>query len=334
MSGAARSNAGKTPGNAMLAALVALLFVPARPAGAASPPGPAPAADASDANRVAAREQAARGLELFDARRWADAHDAFKKADDLYHAPTLTLAMAQCQRELGRLLAARALYRKLIDEPLAASAPEQFRGARATAQTELAALVKRIPTLTITVSGPGAERARVQLDGAPVNVRDFAAGRELDPGDHAVAAEADGGLAARLSVTVAEGAAQRVDLVLGPAGAAAPARGPLWPAGVALGAGVLGVGIGAVAGAVASGKSDGIRSRCRTIDDRLHCLAADAGERDAASALGTASAAALIAGGAALVAGTVLAIVRPGGSAEPAVKVGVGPGSISIRGSF
>jgi hypothetical protein len=317
------------------ALLGAVLAVAPRPEARADEPDPRPEAGGGK-DRDAAREKAAAGLEHFEAKRWAEAYTALEQADRLFHAPTLTLAMAQCQEAMGRLLAARALYRKVQDEPLPAKAPEQFRTARATAQAALEALAKRIPTLTVTVTGPGAAGARVQIDGADVSAAELAAGREIDPGDHVVTAETDSARA-RLAVKLPEGAATRAELGLTPVStpaAPAPARpGSLVPAGIAFGAGAAGLAAGAVTGIAALSIGGDIRSRCRTIAGELHCLAADIPARDTASALATTSTIALVAGGAAALTGVVLAIVRPGGGSKP-VEVTVSAGSVHLRGSF
>lgn len=294
------------------------------------------AAATLEANRNAARDNAARGLEHFEAKRWAEAYAAFAEADRLFHVPTLTLAMAQCQEALGRLLAARALHRRVTEEPLPTKAPEQFRTAQATAQSALAGLAKRIPTLVITLRGVGAERARVKLDGAEIGAATLAAGHELDPGEHVVTAESDDGGSARLALTVSEGGTTRADLALRLAAPAPPAKGrsgSLLPAGVSFGAAAVGLAAGAVTGLTALSIGGDIRGRCRTLGGELHCLAADVSARDDASTLATASAIAFAVGGACALTGVVLAIVRPGGSA-PAVAVGLGAGSVHLRGAF
>jgi hypothetical protein len=329
---------------AVLAApLLALAAAPAR----AEPPEPDAAVAA--ANKAAARTKAARALQLFDERRWAEAFEAFKEADDLYHAPTLTLAMAQCQRNMGRLLAARALYQHLVDEPLPPDAPEKFLRAPITARSELAALDGRIPKVAIAVTGPGADRARIQIAGVPHLATELASDRQLDPGDHVISAETDGGGSARLAFHLTEGASSRVDLVLSTArppvikwAGLTDGRSPFpVAAGILLGLGGAVAAGGGGAGIVALLKSDDIRSRCQTIGTTLHCLVADVPERNQAQALSTTSIVGLAAGGALLVTGTVLAVVRPGArtpqsrpAEPPPIEVHAGPGSLLIRGRF
>jgi len=317
----------------------------------------APDAVAEAANKAAARARAARGLELFDQKRWPEAFAAFKEADDLYHAPTLTLAMAQCQRNQGRLLSARALYQRLLDEPLPRDSPEKFLQAPVTARRQLAALHASFPRLAVAVTGPAAVSARIQLDGVPRSAAELASGVEIDPGDHVISAETDGGGRARLELHLVEGATSRVELVLTPAGAPVIKQvsvtdpGPPFPAAAAI---LLGLGGAAAAAGTGTGvaallKSADIRSRCQTVGSTLHCLAADAPERDQASALRATSIAGFTAGGALLLTGAVLAVVRPA-LARPGVRsaraalpqrpplevvdVLAVPGAISIGGRF
>ncbi|WP_437285986.1 tetratricopeptide repeat protein [Sorangium sp. So ce406] len=114
-------------------ALVVTLLA-AAPALAAEPP---PAGASADAQQLA-RTRAHEGLKLYGADRWQEAFDAFQEADRLYHAPTLVLYMARCQRKLGNLEGARALYEQVLDERLPEDPPPAFLEARKDAETELA----------------------------------------------------------------------------------------------------------------------------------------------------------------------------------------------------
>ncbi|WP_437587384.1 tetratricopeptide repeat protein [Sorangium sp. So ce1000] len=105
----------------------------AAPALGAKPPDGASA----EAQQVA-RTKAYEGLKLYGADRWQEALEAFQEADRLYHAPTLVLYMARCQRKLGRLEVARDLYEQVLAEPLPEDPPTAFLEARQDAETELA----------------------------------------------------------------------------------------------------------------------------------------------------------------------------------------------------
>lgn len=323
-------------------AKLSALFVAAALAVTATATGSARAdAEATDA-RAAARARGEQGLQLFEAKRWADAYTAFREADALYHAPTLTLFMGHCQKNLGRLVEAKALYARLVNEPVPVAAPEQFRKAQAQARGELEALGARIPRLVAVVNGPTAEGAQIEVDGVSVDAGAIAAGIEVNPGRHAIAAKSPGG-SARRSVTLAEGEESRVEMALiadAPAAsnegdAGAGRRGSIVPGVVALGTGGLLTTVGAITGALAAGKVSDIKSRCRTLAGEEHCLIADIPARDSAQTLITVSTVGLVAGGAALLAGTALVILRPGGGSAPAqLQVDAGLTAIHLRGTF
>ncbi|WP_437314918.1 tetratricopeptide repeat protein [Sorangium sp. So ce385] len=113
----------------------AVTLLAAAPALAAKPPEAA-SAEAQQLARTKAHE----GLKLYGADRWQEAFEVFKEADGLYHAPTLVLYMARCQRKLGRLEEARGLYEQVLAEPLPDDPPAAFLDARRDAETELAAV--------------------------------------------------------------------------------------------------------------------------------------------------------------------------------------------------
>src|SRR5580700_9933332 len=136
----------------------------------ASAPGSALAQGrpAPEGSAVEARNKAEEGLRRYDAGRWQEAYDLFLEADRIHHAPTLVLYMANCQRGLGNLLAARALDQRLSDEEFGPDAPAAFLEARANARKALKELAERIPFVRVTLTGPGAEHARVLVDGVAI----------------------------------------------------------------------------------------------------------------------------------------------------------------------
>jgi len=155
-------------------AVVFLAFLSPAIASAQKPPP----ADKQDQARSKAQE----GLKLYGADRWSEALGAFREADRLYHAPSVTLYIARSQRKLGQLLDARTTYDQILAEDLPKDASPQFVQAHVEAGRELEALKARIPTLQVVVAGVPAGEALVLLDGAPL-----AEGkRELDPGTYTV----------------------------------------------------------------------------------------------------------------------------------------------------
>jgi hypothetical protein len=317
---------------AWVAAVVAISLLGAAPARAQS---------ATSDPQAAARARGEEGLRLFEASRWAEAFEAFQSADAIFHAPTLVLYMAKCRRNEGKLLEARRLYERITGERLDKAAPDRFKKAQATAKDELEALRKRIPRLAARITGaPGAAGGeRATLDGAAVSAAALRDGQEVDPGRHVLTAEADGARPARLEVDVKEGDAAQVELGLVSAAGSAPVvvaraeRGSWLPAGIAFGAGGAGLLLGVVSGAIAAAKIADVKSRCVAGD----CLVSDIPERDHAKTLVAVSTAGFVVGGAGLVAGTVLTVLRAR-RAEKAegdpVGLSVGPGSVAVWGRF
>ncbi|MCC6526291.1 MAG: hypothetical protein IT373_26830 [Polyangiaceae bacterium] len=188
---------------------------------------PAYAGDPTAEDRAAARSAAERGSKLYNEKKFAEALDAFTRAEALLHAPTHVLMQARCHVALGQLVKAQEAYIKITRETLDPKAPAAFKGAQATAATELQALTPRIAEVTLVVVGPGADGAAVTLDGAPVPAALVGMARPLDPGKHVFAAKTAKGARAEVKVTLAEGETKTVELTLaGDAGAGPEAPGP------------------------------------------------------------------------------------------------------------
>lgn len=308
----------------------------------------APAARAqprpADAQAVA-RTRAEEGLALFKDGRWDDAFTAFAEADRLYHAPTLVAYMGTCRRNQGRLMEAKALYEKVLGEPVPPNAPEAFKKAMDTARLEIEKLRGRIPYLKVRVKGPGADQAKVSIDGAATVGAELVAGKALDPGEHQITAEAPGAASGSVKAQLKEGDAITVEVQLTLSGAATPApaplrpvepgaKGSLLPAGIAFGVGGAGLLIGAITGITATDRISAAQAGC-TLPDASgvrHCPAGNESAASAAKGLIAGSVVGFVAAGAGIVTGVVLAAVRPGGAAK--VSLELGPGSIGLRGRF
>lgn len=238
----------------------------------------APSTAVTSGNRELALEKARQGLELYRAEQWQEAAERFREADQLHHAPTLVLYLARCQRKLGKLAEAQALYEQILAEPLPQDAPAPFHQAHRDAAIEL-------------------DEVRAQL--APPPPAAPPAPVAPSPAEH---------------------------------------KGSLLPGAIVLGLGAAGVGVGAVTGLLSLSRVSDLRARCP--DNR--CPPDARGDADTATALGTVSTVAFIGGGAALAAGAILLVIRPGGGEAPAVgaapaprwSAGVGLDGIELRVTF
>lgn len=189
----------------------------------------------SDADRAVARSL---GLEAQDALKRGEfraALDLFQRADALYHAPTLLLGVARAQVGLGRLVAARESYLRLLREGLPPRPSDAFRRALADAELELARLEPRIPSLILTREAP--PDARLVLDDQEIPAAILGLRRPTEPGPHLLQASADGFRPFRLEFTLGEGESrsiavrlERLPPPLAPT-AVASAPAPLLPVG-------------------------------------------------------------------------------------------------------
>jgi hypothetical protein len=178
-------------------------------------------AQLSDADKASARALAQQGQDALEKKDFTTAADRFARAGELVHAPTLTLGLARAQVGLGKWIAATETYYRLLHEPVPAAASPVYTKALADARKELAALEPRVPSVTIVVKG--APSAKVTLDGTPVPSAVLGVPRPVDPGKHAVRAEAEGFAAVEAAFTATERKSEAVTLTLDHAKVATPA---------------------------------------------------------------------------------------------------------------
>ncbi|WP_437679313.1 tetratricopeptide repeat protein [Sorangium sp. So ce131] len=222
-------------------ALLLALALPAAPAMAVAQP-----AQPTEQAKAAARALAGQGWEHFQAGRYEEALAAFRDAEALVHAPSLLYQAARSCERLGRLIEARSFYQRIVDEPLAASAPRAYQQAQADAKVELAALAPRIPSLEVTVTGASTSAVALTLDGQRI---DPALPVERDPGNYTLVAVVPGHTPVTRTIQLKEGAREQVTLDLTPPPAAAPVTDrPAAPSGTDTRRAVL-VGGGITAGA-------------------------------------------------------------------------------------
>jgi len=302
----------------------ALLFV-ASVSGAANAADDAPNEIITDA----ARFKAEQGLKLFGEKRWAEAYEAFRIAEELFHAPSLVMRMAFCQAELGRLLEARKLYLQVASEKLPAQAPEAYRTAQRDARREIEMLAKRIARVRVSVAGVESVRANVKLDGALIPLDPETV--EVDPGEHRFEAKAPGTEVAELAVTVDEGVEKpvtvRLERLREKVVVVTRSSLGLAPGLTALGVGVAGLVTGAVTGGLVLRKVDELEAQC----GGTACPTALQGERDKANLLANVSTAAFVVGGVGIAASALLLplhFAKPsadGQDRSPKVSVSLSP---------
>lgn len=246
---------------------LALSVLASRPAGAQSPP------KRDEAAHTAARVLGDAGVELYQKGDYSGALEKFRQAQALANVPTLGLRVARCLDKLGHLFEAKQAYEETAALTLEAGAPAAQKTAQEQARTELGALNARIPKLSIVVKGADASAIEVAVDGQPVPSAELTK-RAVTLGAHHVEGRR-GDEKVVVDAEAAEG--QSVQVVLVFAAPAAPTPAPIAPppaedtapagshrtlAFAALGLGVVGVGVGAITGAVALGKQSNLDGAC------------------------------------------------------------------------
>lgn len=190
------------------AAVAAILAMASRPAWAQS--------EAQD--RATARALAQQGSDALDAKDYAKAEDAFRRADALFHAPTLVLGLARAQAAEGKFVEAWEGYNRIVLENVTST--PVFAKALDDARREIAAVEGRRSRVTVLVGG--AASPRVTLDSAPLKSAALGVQFFINPGTHTVQATADGFNPITRTFAVAEGKSETVTVTLESAAVAAP----------------------------------------------------------------------------------------------------------------
>ena len=267
----------------------------------------------SVADREAARSLASKAYQLFEAGEYRRAIDLFHQADARFHAPPHLLYVARAQAKLALLVEAKATYQRVLEDRLTAEAPPPFKEAQGSARSELAEVEALTPSLVVTIAGPTPAGARVLVDGEPLAAGDLGRPVPRNPGAHTVVFAAPGVAGVERAVVLASGGGdERVELPL-----TAPAARTVVAGGILLALGTIGVGVGTTAAILLPRASP-----ARVNDLRVAEIAGFAG------------------GGAALAAGVVFltlharAVPTSVSGPAPLLRIGVGPGSVSVGHAF
>ncbi len=181
-----------------------------------------------------------------DVPKCKEALDSFWRAYKIYPAALGALRnAAYVAKGLGMIASAARDFREVARKAPLDPKPERQAWAD-YARREADDLEPRVPHLTVRVPADAPKRTKVTLDGTPL--ADAAWGTELavDPGDHAVHAEAPGRVNFESSVKLAEKESKTVAIVLDVDATALPpvaTRSKTLPL-IVSGIGLVGVGVG------------------------------------------------------------------------------------------
>ena len=288
------------------------------------------------AERETARRLMDEGKARLKANEVARAIEAFQKAHDIMHVPTTGMALARAHLAAGHLVEARDAALEVGRIPHEAGDPAVFDTARKHAKELDAQLKPRIPTVRIKIKG--GTPSRVAVDDIEIPTSLIGEPVAVNPGKRIVTAKSADGAEAKGEIELAERDAKEIELTLHPAPAggapksaagtskpssstasAAPRRvtgfgndGDAGPAGErtplaeglmygGFGLAVVGIGVGAVTGALTLSKASDVEPQCANDI----CAPSARGDLDSANTFATVSTIAFIAGGAFAVAGVV-----------------------------
>jgi hypothetical protein len=268
------------------------------------------------------------------------------------------LTLGDCYEKLGKLASAWSQF--ALAETMAARAGQPERAMKAA--TRAAALRPRLATLTIEVADPTRSIPGISVvrDGVAVGAAQWGTALPVDAGAHEVLVTAPGyqpwkrdveAVADGAPVTVKVGTlqAEKAALPAAPPQRGAPGVRPPWdrtwqrPMGLAaIATGTAGLSAGAVLGmlSITKGNQSNQGGHC---NDKSYCDPVGLALRDEALALGDASTAAFILGGAVLVGGIVLvATAPPRGDRKPrspssppiAAEMRAAPGGLALTGRW
>jgi len=302
------------------------------------------------ARRAEAGKLADQGFDLLKNKRWDEALEKFRVADNTLHSPMFVLFQARAEEGRGHWVEAQKLMQRVIDERLPEYAPENFWQAKQEAKQALAALSPRVPSVSLKLSGAEPATTTVTIDDRPVEGAASGSPVPVNPGRHKVVATTTDGRQADKTFSVGEGEKREVAIDVGGAAVSPPpppegetpssAPGRSWVApGLTYGIGGAALLVGVITGGVFIGRANDLKDKC----PENHCSPDDEGEGKSVSTLGTVSTVFLVLGGVGIVVGTIFVFVPLEGSSDPgsaqttaryAPELGVGPTGLQLRGRF
>ena len=300
----------------------------------------APASAQSEADKATARALSIEANQALEAKDYKTAADKFKRAEALYHAPTLLVGLGRAYVGLEKWVEAMESYNRVIREPLGDNPNEAFLQAVEDAKREVVGLDAKIAWVTINVAGP--DEPNVTLDGTAVSIASLGVKRAVNPGDHTIEASAEGFENGSESFSITSGETKDVTLTLEP-GELPPPPPPGGEESSVLpivGWTLVGVGgasliLGAVMGGLAIGKHGDLSDICR---DDGSCPESEQDNLDTFRTFGTVSTIGFIAGGVLAAGGVVILLVAPGGdsgdSGADSIALEVGPAHLQATYRF
>jgi hypothetical protein len=303
-------------------------------------------AQTSGSNKAAAEALFSEGRTLAAAGRCAEAIPKFQGSQKLDPGIGTLLNLAECYEQVGKTASAWAEYREVIS--LARAAGSKEREELATQRAK--ALEPKLSRLAVKVAaGTDASSISVKRDGEALQPAELGVAIPIDPGSHVIEASAPGKQTWSYTIEVGKDADSKLveipGLVDEGSGGPGPGSGgrPADSASgdgktqrtiglVVAGVGVVGVALGTVFGLQASSKWKDAKEKCS--DYPFGCGDDGVSMADDAKSAATISTIGFIAGGVCLAGGAALWLTAGSSSDDKKVSVGIGPGSVRIKGTF
>jgi hypothetical protein len=191
----------------------------------------------------------------------ATATTRFRAAYAIVRTPVTGLPLGKVLREDNHWLEARAVLAEVGAMPDYANISAQARADREEARTLAATLEKEIPTLTVRVGGPSADRT-VTVDDKRFSLSEAATPIRLDPGDHVVVvAGAPACSEAKIHAGAGEKKALEWTIDTGLDGEPTSRFASPWPW-VGFGVGAVGIGVGSVFGLTVIARRSTFEAAC------------------------------------------------------------------------
>lgn len=298
---------------------------------------------ADDASRGAARKLAQAGVEALQEQRYDAASEKLERAYSVLRVPSIALWSARALEKRGKLVEASERYLEATRLDASVGDAAVQRQARADAETERQALLGRIPSLTIALSGAPADATQVTIDGEAWPSALWGEPRPTNPGEHELRAQ-HGEDVVTVKVTLAEGEKRSETLSFrAPSAPPAPVVAlppPLPMKGessnpqrtlgfVAVGVGGAGLVVGAVTGFIIASRHSDLEGSCNS---QNQCDPGRQSDVDSYNSLRPVSTVALIAGGVVAAAGVTLVLTAP--RSEPRTELSLGGTSLRLTRTF
>ena len=252
--------------------------------------------------------------------------------------------LAECQQKIGKLASAWENFLEVANNAKNAGQPAR----EAVARGRALALAPKLGKLVVAVD-PAAGDVTIKRDGVELRKPLWGTPVPVDSGDHEIVASAPGKLPFKKTIPIPAGpgtvnfsvpvlvdappdarswAPVDVSAAAQPAGPSPRRLGGIVVGGI----GLATVGVGGLLGLAAKGKANDSDKNCSPQNQDL-CTGPAAAERADAVSLGNVATGVVVAGAVVAAVGVVLFVTAPS-SARKTTGLLVGPGSLSLRGSF